>query len=213
MNADDILKIIETIPEYIKYIYPGYLTIYIYFFLRGKTLRDNNYIFLKSVAISYIFLSLIESISSTKLFQMLNARLTAISYSMKLNVALIILSLIFSYFAYRITISSKTIKYLSFLKINTTFYDNEIEAISNFDEGAWICVYLKNDDVVYEGSIGAKELDDEKRKYICLNSYYKYLLNDNRKPIEPYIEDHADNPNESVMIFYDDIKRIEKRDA
>lgn len=213
MNANDILQIIETIPEYIKYIYPGYLTIYIYFFLRGKTLRDSNYIFLKSAAISYIFLSLIESISYTKLFQTLNARLPMVPYSMKLNISLIILALVFSYLAYRITISSRIIKVLSFLKINTTFYDNEIEALSNFDEGAWICVYLKDDDVVYEGSIGMKELDNEKRKYICLNSYYKYLLNGNGKPVEPYIEDHNDNPNESVLIFYDDIKRIEKRDV
>ena len=47
--------------------------------------------------------------------------------------------------------------------------------------------------------------------FVCI--YYKYLLNENGKPIEPYIEDHADNPNESVMIFYDDIKIIEKRDV
>lgn len=213
MNADDILKIIEAIPEYIKYIYPGYLTIYIYFFFRGKTLRDNNYIFLKSVAISYIFLSLIDSISSAKSFQKLNSILSIVPHSTKLNMLLISFSLIFSYLAYRITISTQIIKILSFLKINTTFYDNEIEAIANFNDGAWICVYLKDDAIVYEGSIGIKELDTEKRKYICLNSYYKYLLNDSGKPIEPYIEDYADNPNESVMIFYDDIKRIEKRDT
>ena len=109
--------------------------------------------------------------------------------------------------------SSRIIKIFSLLNINTTFYDNEIEALSNYNEGAWICVYLKNDTVVYEGSVGMKELEEEKRKYICLNSYYKYLLNENGKPIEPYIEDHADNPNESVMIFYDDIKIIEKRDV
>jgi hypothetical protein len=213
LNADDILKIIEVIPEYIKYIYPGYLTIYIYFFLRGKTLRDNNYIFLKSVAISYIYLSMIECISSIKLFQTINNKLLIIPYSLKLNIALISIALLFSYFAYRIAMSSRIIKIFSLLNINTTFYDNEIEALSNYNEGAWICVYLKNDTVVYEGSVGMKELEEEKRKYICLNSYYKYLLNENGKPIEPYIEDHADNPNESVMIFYDDIKIIEKRDV
>lgn len=42
MSADDILKIIAALPEYIKYIYPGYLSIYLYLFFRGKTLKDNN---------------------------------------------------------------------------------------------------------------------------------------------------------------------------
>ena len=42
MRADDIMEIIDKLPEYIKYIYPGYLTIYTYYFMRGKTLQDNR---------------------------------------------------------------------------------------------------------------------------------------------------------------------------
>ena len=83
--------------------------------------------------------------------------------------------------------------------------------LADFDKGAWLCVYLKNDNVVYEGSLGMKELEDGKRKYICLTNYYKYILDDNGMPIEPYIEDHGDCCDEIVLIFYDDIKRIEKR--
>lgn len=60
MSADDILKIIAALPEYIKYIYPGYLSIYLYLFFRGKTLKDNNYIIVKAIAISYIYVWLMQ---------------------------------------------------------------------------------------------------------------------------------------------------------
>ena len=55
------------------------------------------------------------------------------------------------------------------------------------------------------------ELESDKRQYICLNSYYKYFLSKKGKPKEPYIEDHENEPEETVVIFYDDIKRIERR--
>ena len=64
---------------------------------------------------------------------------------------------------------------------------------------------------MYEGSLGDKELEPERRQYICLNGYYKYVLDSKGKPEDPYIEDHEKEPEETVMIFYDSIKRIEKR--
>lgn len=213
LDVENILKIIDILPKLIEYIYPGYLTIYVYLFLRGKTLKDSNYIFIKSVAISYVFLSLFDTMGNIKFYQTNIRPYFKFPHSLKLNLFLIIISFTFSYIAYRIVISKQIINIFDHLKINTTFYDNEIEVLANFNEGAWVCVYLNNDDVVYEGSIGMKQLEDGKKKYICLNSYYKYLLNDDGKPKDEYIEDHADNTNEIVMIFYDDIKRIEKRDA
>ena len=85
--------------------------------------------------------------------------------------------------------------------------------LADFNEGAWLVVYLKDDDVVYEGALGPKELEAERKRYICLNGYYKYFLGEDGKPVEPYIEDYEKNTKETVMIFYDSIKRIEKRDS
>lgn len=212
MSADEILKIIREIPEYIKYIYPGYLTVYIYHFLRGKTLKDNNYNLVKAIAISYLYIVLIEGLGSVACIStFVNYLFYNASYEIKLNAGLLFLSVVFAYVIYRCVTSEDVELVLSMLAINTTFYDNEIEALADFDKGAWLCVYLKDDEVVYEGSLGYKELEDDRRKYICLNAYYKYYLDENGKPKEPYIEDHENKPNETVMIFYDSIKRIEKR--
>lgn len=212
MNADEILKIIQSLPEYIKYIFPGYLSMYTYLFLRGKTLKDNSYIIMKSIAISYIYLWILEWIKDIKWLNNIDDSIfKSVPYELKQSICLVILGIVFPYVFYRIITFEKTQTFLSKLKIQTTFYDNEIEMLSDFDKGAWLCVYLNDDEVVYEGSLGNKELDDDKRKYICLNSYYKYLLNEEGKPKEPYIEDHEKEPKETVMIFYDSVKRIEKR--
>lgn len=214
MSADEVLKIIDALPEYIKYIYPGYLSMYTYLFFRGKTLKDSNYVFIKSIAISYIYIWLIEWLKqSIWLKGVVNVVFRGTPYRVKHNACLLFLAIIFAYILYRIVISKWVGDALSLFRVNTTFYDNEIEALANFNEGAWLCVYLKDDNVVYEGSLGTKELENNKRQYICLTAYYKYFLNKNGKPQEPYIEDHENEQNETVMIFYDSIKRIEKRDS
>lgn len=214
MNADEILKIIQALPEYIRYIYPGYLSIYIYLFLRGKTIKDNNYIFVKAMAISYIYLWLIEWLKHLKILKIIiNFCFFNAPYELKQNACLIVLAALIAYIFYRIAVSKWINCAFSKLGINTTFYDNEIEMLADFNEGAWLVVFLKDDNVVYEGSLGCKELDDDRRKYICLNSYYKYLLDDHGKAKKPYIANNDKEPEESVLIFYDSIKRIEKRKA
>lgn len=197
MNADDILKIIDAIPEYIVYIYPGYLTIYCYYFLRGRTLKETNAIAIKALAISYVYIGLIGCA---------NIDSDAIR-----NMALIALSLSVSYTAYRVVKSETIISAFHFLKINTCFYDNEMETLAEFDKGAWLIVYLKDDDIVYEGSLGLKELEEGKRQYISLDKYRKYKVDENGNAKEPYIVDYSDNIRETVVIFYDSIKRVEKR--
>lgn len=206
MTPEDILTIINSIPEYIEYIYPGYLAIFLYLFFKGKTIKDNSYIIIKSIAISYVCIVFKETCA-----EILHLEFLKIPYALKENICLIILSIGGAYILHLLTSSNKVQEMLNKIGIDTTFYDNEIEALSDFGKGAWLCVYLKNDKVVYEGSLGNKELEEGKRKYICLDAYYKYFLDEEEQPIEPYIEDHEGNYKETVMIFYDDIKRIERR--
>ena len=99
----------------------------------------------------------------------------------------------------------------NFSKIYTTFSDDEFDILTDYNKGAWLVVYLNNEDVVYEGSLGFRELEGGKRKYIILKAYYKYKLDVKGKPIEPYIEDYDTDYSKMVTIYYDDIKRIEKR--
>lgn len=199
MAADDVIKIIDSIPQYIRYVYPGYVAMYIFSFLRGKTLLETKAVIVKAIAISYIF-TVISSVFSLK---------TEIGE----NAVLIVMAVAFPYAAYRIGKSQWVKEWFKRLKINTTLWENEMESLAGDDNKAWLVVYLKDDIVVYEGSLGDKELEAGRRQFITLEAYYKYYVDEDGKPKEPYIEDHEGNYEEKVVIFYDNIKRIEKRDT
>ena len=54
MSVDDILKIIDSIATYIVYFYPGYISLYVYHFLKAKTLKDEKGTIAKSIVISFL---------------------------------------------------------------------------------------------------------------------------------------------------------------
>lgn len=197
MSAAEIIQVIDVIPGYITYIYPGYLTIYIYLFFRAKSLLDSKAVFFKAIGISFIYIQFLE------LFHIRNP--------FAFNLILIAISVGIAYIAYLFVKSETVSKILKIFEIETTYWDNEIEALQGFDHGAWIVIYLNNDDVVYEGYIDFKELEEGKRQYICLSQYRKYQLEKDGRPKKPYLEEHDSEIDEKVVVFYKDIKRIEKR--
>lgn len=198
MSARDIVDAIKEIPQYITYIYPGYITLYVYAFLRAEHMRDTKGMILKSVALSYIYSVCLEKIyGSSELWK---------------NFLLIITAVLVAYTAYIIVKSETICDIFDRLGIQTTFWNNEIEALQGFDTGAWLTVYLKNEDIVYEGHLHLKELEPGQRHYISLTAYWKYKLGEDGTPIKPYIESNDNNPKEEVVIFYENINRIEKRE-
>lgn len=199
MTADDIIKIINYIPDYILYVYPGYLTIYCYFFFRAKTIPNDKFILIKSIVISYIYVSLTDFIPVE------NISLVNIGY--------ISLSIIVAYIAYRITISEKILTIYRKFKIYTTYYGNEVEALAGARNGAWLIVYLKGENVAIEGSLGYKELEEGKERYIILESYIKRSVGNDNKLSEIPIISYEGNYEEKITIKYDDIRHIERRDA
>ena len=199
MGADDIIKIIDAIPQYIRYVYPGYLAMFIFCFLRGTTLRETKAVLVKAIAISYIFTVILS--------------LIPLETEIAENAVLIVMSVILPYIAYLFG-TFRWVKWvLRHLKVNTTLWSNEMESLIGDDNCGWLVVYLKDDNVVYEGSLGNRELEAGRRQFITLEAFYKYRLDKKGYPKEPYIEDHEGNYEEKVVIFYDSIKRIEKRDT
>ncbi len=124
MSPAEIIEIINIIPRYIIYIYPGYITIYSYYFFRGKTLHDNKQVMFKSVILSYIYITLTAFVPVTNAFFA--------------NVGYIILSIVIAYFAYRATTAKLIYDIFDFFKINTTFYESEVEALAGCENGAWL---------------------------------------------------------------------------
>lgn len=197
MGPAEIKEIINMLPEYIQYVYPGYITIYSYYFLRGKTLHDSKQTLLKSIMLSYIYITLTAEIP--------------VNSEMWANIGYISLAVAIAYFAYLITRAQWIATLFRKLKITTTFFDNDVEALAGFDNGAWLVVYLKSSKIAVEGSLGLKELEDGKEKFITLDAYSKYTVNDDGTLAEPPFCSNEGKYDEQCVIRYDDIQRIEKR--
>lgn len=205
MAVENILKIIDSLAEYIVYFYPGYMTIYIFYFLRAKTLKDENNVIAKAVVISFIYKLFVDKVPLDKLSQGRILLDSKISY----HVLLILIAVVVPYIGYRMQKSEKIIIIFNLLKITTRFEDNEIDILDNQEISAWLKVYMQDEKIVYEGFLGDKELESGKRQFISLKKYRKYILGDDGRPKEPYIEEH-DSDDDVVVIFYNQIKTIEK---
>jgi hypothetical protein len=208
LNADEVIKIIEKLPEYIKLIYPGYITVYLYYFFKAFTLKDNKAIILKAIILSYIY-----NIVTSELCDVFYIN-GILGYEFVENILLIIFSVTVAYFSYRLTTCKLLRNMLDRLNIRTTFSSNEIEEMeSQSSDGTWLVVYLKESNIVYEGYIVNKEMEPEKERYIALSRYRKYTVDANGKPVTPYIDDCANNCKEKVVIYYNQISRFEIRDT
>lgn len=197
MGPGELKEIIEMLPEYIQYIYPGYITIYTYYFLRGKTLHDNKQTFLKSIMLSYIYKTLTAFIPVDSVIWA--------------NIGYIVLSVVVAYGGYWITTSQWIYSVFDFFNIKTTYFENEVEALAGCDNSAWLIVYTKSSNIAIEGSLGYKELEEGKDRYITLDAYTKYSVNDDGTLSKPPICCYEGQYDEQCVIKYDDIKMIEKR--
>lgn len=213
MNSDDILKLINALPAYIQYLYPGYCTIYLYLLFNEKPIKDNNFLIFKSLTISFIYLQILKFISILPgfhriyLFLVNHAFLDIVKIIMLLSMAIVT-----AYVAYRLSKSEKTDKFLQRVHIDAEVQKNEIAYLTNYGKSAWIVVYLKNTDIVYEGSLLSYHIEDTGyKKHIVLGAYRKYTIDQNGNVVHPYLEMHQGETNQQIVIYYDDIARIEKR--
>lgn len=192
---DEIIEVIDKLPFYISYLYPGYITIYIFYFLKAGTLSDSRGIVIKSVAISFLYKICLDKV--------------LIDTDVIYHFWMICISAIVPYIGYLIQKSEAIYDVFDILDISTRFESNEIDVLDNGEYSAFVKVYLIDEEVVYEGYLGERELEPGKRQFITLIQYKKYFLDENGKPKEPYIEE-CNDVEDKVIIFYNRIKRIEK---
>lgn len=57
----DIIDLLEALPQYIELFYPGYITIYLYFFFCGVLYKDSKWNIVKAVFISYIYVEFVRT--------------------------------------------------------------------------------------------------------------------------------------------------------
>ena len=193
MTADDMLKFIEVLPNLIVYLYPGYILLWCFAFFRGKSLKDEKAVIFRAVIFSYLIVTAVSIIPINGMFWK--------------NVAYIACAIVVArIFWIAVVVNDRRV---AEQENGAGLHGNELEVLTQHTHGAWIAVYLKSSDIVYEGSLGTYSLDGiDTRKYVTVTGYEKYTLEDDYKHV---IEDYSENKNTEAVavLYYDDIERIE----
>ena len=211
MKPEDIIKIIDEIPKYICYIYPGYISMYLYYYFKAITLDDTTGKLLKSIAISYIYVVFVQgcfNLINKIPYININADVKSASFNIILLIVAVLVPCIVNK-SHKCQKSSNIIKKIKkWLNIETTFARNEIEALqAKYEDTIWIYVYMKDSSIMYEGSLTEKEMEDGKTKFFCLSKYRKYLIRDNGS--KQILADYSEDEKEKVVIYFDRISHFE----
>lgn len=205
-NAEQANLVMQNLANYIIYIYPGIITIYLYNFFAARTTTNTQAFVIKSFAISYLYNLLIPKTFTLICFLKEEPNKNSISY----NIVLIVVAFLVPYFGHKFKMSKIFELICEVLGISTSVTDVPFELLGDKEE-KYTClkIYIKDEPYVYIGYLGEYEYEDGHDKYIILTGYKKYYIKSksNEKLIANY---GADEYTEKVFIKLDDIKFIEK---
>lgn len=195
MRAEDITLILDLLPKYIVYLYPGYISIYVYYFLKALTLKNHKEIVMKAISMSFIYKVCVDSTAIPEN--------SAIYYLSLAGVACMI-----PYLAYLLQNCGLVVTVCRKIGIRTSFDSTEIDSIDSGKYSAWVKIYLSDTNLMYAGYLGDRELERDKKQFVILKQFEKYMMDTNGK-ISEKLECH-DSDDDQVIIYMEEIKRIER---
>lgn len=193
--ANTIKEIIEILDKYFVYLYPGFISLYIFYFSKARKMKGNIITITVSLVISYVYILIYRTFCSKAVSDFKD-----IDY-----IILLIIAIVFPIIWHNISKSGRTEKILDGLGFNTTLEDDVWAYIQSRDKekkGIVLKVFLDDKDIMYEGSLRYRESSDEKEKTICLSGYRRYLKEDGKY----YIKQDYNNDNSRWVLI--DISKI-----
>lgn len=176
---------------YLRYLYPGYITIYIYLFVRGISSKDNKAILLKSIVISYIYNTIIYTFVNEKDL-------------IWIDFVLLLVSVLVALIANNIVSSDYLRKILFFLNVTTRTELNELDSVIGKRQ-AYCVIELKNGNI-YKGFLQNYEADIEVvNRFVSLCAYRKNINGE-------CVYDGSLNQDRNVIIYLSDVASIEVLD-
>lgn len=190
--------VMQSLADYIIYIYPGIISIYFMHFLEAKTTKNTQAFVIKCFAISYVYNIFLE------------AFLGYDENKMIYNISLLVVSVVLPEAWYVFKCSKWLHRLCGIFHIRTCITGVPLELIKDKEEN-YTCVkiYLKDNFTAYIGYMGEYEYEEDFEKFIILYSYKKYNCC-NAKEEKLIINHSAKQSDEKVLIKYDEVKVIEK---
>lgn len=198
--GDLIRDVLDSLTLYFVYFYPGIITIFLYRFIRGRSIVENQMTFIKGITISYIYVAIMS------LFRQKAAN----DFTVCEHILLILIAFMIP-IIWNLTIKSIIFKkVLCWLKVDTELSDNLLDLIkskeTNPKNGIVLKIFLDNQGLMYEGKLRDHESDESKQQIICLSGYRRYIKIDNSYSAK---NDYSGDNSRWVAIKDKDITRIE----
>lgn len=203
-----ITDILQILNNYITYIYPGLVSIFVYKYLEGKKIEENNIIVIKSISISYLYMVFLQKVIQ------LDLNIPELTKILP-HVVLLIVSIVLPIILYKIVNAKWFEKIQKKLKISTRRSSNPIEIALAKGETPWVCVYMDELGIMYEGYIRNYVKDVDRLTYLMLSQYKisKLDVNTNKyeqtypASIQGTVSDVS--KKDWVILYFEHITRIE----
>lgn len=194
-----IKDIMEVLEQYFVYIYPGFISLYVYRFSVAKGLKSNKETLFISVVVSYIYIIFYRAVK----------KVMVADFEFDDYIILFAIAVIVPVILHWVIRSKRYECFLNSLGFNTSVEDNVWDYIHYRDKekkGIVLKIFLDEKGVLYEGSLRYHESDKEKEQVICLSGYRKYIKKRNKFVKK---QDYSGDDSRWVMIKMDEIKRVE----
>lgn len=180
---NNIIDILNVINNYIVYIYPGLISLIVYSFIQGKPFEENKNTIIKSVAISFLYIILLQELIVFKPGD-ISGR------DIKAHLILILSAVIFPYVLVKITGLKITKSFIRKIGIKSNVKNNPLDIALEYEKSVYISAYLDDYNVMYAGWLRNHTSDINEAKYIMLSHYvvYRYL-----EELNKYVEVYPNN--------------------
>lgn len=198
--VNTIKDLLNLLTLYFVYLYPGIISVFVFRFIRGRSIVESKITVIKGVTISYIYTTIINVIFKTQVSE----------YTICQHLLLVTGAFILPVILNAIMRSQKFRCILNWLKINTEISDNLWDLIKSKEtrpnKGISVKVFLDKQGIMYEGKLREHEADANKSQLVCLSGYRRYVKQDNSFTVK---NDYAGDNSRWVAIKSNDITRIE----
>lgn len=186
----EIKDIAEVLPMLLIYIVPGYLFLVIKNYILGYDNDNKDNIVLKSILISYIFITIEEIFFkylvahpmwfSTDIyiliFKFYRYNISDVYYIC----SIIIFAITSAYIISRIVQTDKWWEITESLGIKHTLYSNIWDDIIKSKEGPYVRVYINAEKIMYDGKLKVYEHNKKENYFLAISEYISYDMGEKR---------------------------------
>lgn len=203
-----IKDIFQILNNYFIYIYPGIISIFIYKYLEGKKCEENHILVIKSITISYLYVVFLEEVIRFNVNSPERVEILP-------HVVLLFVSIGLPFIWYKI-INSKWFENIQKkMRISTRRSSNPIEIALSKENKLWVCVYMDDLGIMYEGYVRNYVKDVERLTYLMLSQYRISKLKEGTNQYEQTYPASTQgrksvvSKKDWVILYFEHITRIE----